>query len=206
MVADPPEKHLRRHALIDAVQQLLDEAGAGFGDHDLQRTPAIKLPLLGTEPVPPAIAVPEDLFRKGGNTGEAYRSIRFVPAQGLLPRAAMRQRAPGHDERVDLVVGQTRLAEPVDHSRGEAILDQLDEVLLGAQPVQAEHLFNPFQQARPLRNRSLDDHSLGQEAPLSESGNMPAILWHFAKPFKPVLGLLMIVIIEIDSERRAHRS
>ena len=106
MIADAPEDHLRGHALVDAVQQLLDEAGAGFGDHELQRTATSKLPLPGTEPVPPAIAVPEDLFRKRGNAGETYGSIRFVPAQGLLPRAAMRQRTPGHDERIALLVGQ----------------------------------------------------------------------------------------------------
>jgi hypothetical protein len=123
MVADPPKKHLRGHALVDAVQQLLDKAGAGFGDQKLQRTATIKLPLLRTEPVPPAFAVSEDLFSKRGNTGKPYGSIRFVPAQSLMAGATMRQRAPGYDERVDLVVGQTRLAEPIDHCGGEAILD-----------------------------------------------------------------------------------
>ena len=35
MVADPPEEHLRRHTLVDAVQQLLDEARACFGGGEL---------------------------------------------------------------------------------------------------------------------------------------------------------------------------
>ena len=85
MVADPPEKHLRRHALIDSVQQLFDETGAGFSGRELQRAATVKLPLGSPEPVPRAFAVSEDLFSKRGNTSKAYGSIRFLPAQSLAP-------------------------------------------------------------------------------------------------------------------------
>ena len=52
MVADPPEKHLRSHAPVDAVQQLFDEAGACFSSRELERAATAKLALGSTEPVP----------------------------------------------------------------------------------------------------------------------------------------------------------
>ena len=99
--------NLGRHALVDAVQQLLDEARTCFGGGELQRAAPLELALGGTKPMPRAIAVFEDLFSERGNTSEAYGSIRFLPAQGLVPRATMRQRESRHNQRVDLVVGQT---------------------------------------------------------------------------------------------------
>src|SRR5713101_6908290 len=72
MVADPPEEHLRRHALVDSVQQLLDEAGACFSGRQLQRGATVELPLGGTQPAPRAFALSENLFTKRGNTGETY--------------------------------------------------------------------------------------------------------------------------------------
>jgi hypothetical protein len=87
MVAHPPEEDLRRHALVNAVQQLLDEARACFCGGELQGAAALELALGRTEPMPRASAVSEDLFPKRGNTSKAYSSIRFLPAQGLVPRA-----------------------------------------------------------------------------------------------------------------------
>ena len=107
MVADPPEKHLRRHTLVDTVQQLFDEARACLGRCELQGAAILELPLGSAEPVPRASAVSENLFPERGNAGEAYGSIRFVPAQALATRATMRQRASGDDQRVDFIVGQT---------------------------------------------------------------------------------------------------
>jgi hypothetical protein len=107
MVADPPEEHLRRHALVNAVQQLLDEARACFCGGELQGAATLELALGRTEPMPGASAVSEDLFPERGDTSEAYGSVRFRPAQGLVPRATMRQRASGDDQRADLVAGQT---------------------------------------------------------------------------------------------------
>src|SRR2546425_863114 len=98
---------LGRHALVDSIQQLLDEAGACFSGRQLQRAATLELPLGSTEPVPRASTVSEDLLTKRGNASEAHGSIRFIPAQSLMPRAPMRQRASRHDQRVDLVVGQT---------------------------------------------------------------------------------------------------
>ena len=50
--------------------------------------------------------------------------------------------------------------------------------------MKAEHLFDPFQQARLLSKRSLGDHCLGQDVPLYDDGNMPTILGHLAHDFK----------------------
>ena len=44
---------------------------------------------------------------ESGDTSEAYGSVRLRPAQGLVPRATMRQRASGHDQGEDLFAGQT---------------------------------------------------------------------------------------------------
>src|ERR1700730_2872737 len=52
MVADPPEKHLRRHTLVDAVEQLFDEARACLSDCELQWASAFELPLGRPKPVP----------------------------------------------------------------------------------------------------------------------------------------------------------
>ena len=107
MVADPPQEHLGRHALVNAVQQLLDEARACFCGGELQGAATLELVLGRAEMVPGASAVSEDLFPERGNTSEAYSSIRFLPAQGPVPRATMRQRASGHDQGEDLFAGQT---------------------------------------------------------------------------------------------------
>jgi hypothetical protein len=52
MVADPPEDHLRRHALVDLVQQLFDEPSACFSGHKPERAAAVKLPFRGAKPTP----------------------------------------------------------------------------------------------------------------------------------------------------------
>ena len=52
LIADPPEKHLGSHALVDPVQRLFDEARARFSRGELQRAAAVELPLGGTQPVP----------------------------------------------------------------------------------------------------------------------------------------------------------
>jgi hypothetical protein len=84
MVADPPQEHLGRHALVNAVQQLLDEARACFCGGELQGAATLELVLGRAEMVPGASAVSEDLFPERGNTSEAYRSI----PRGSRPRAA----------------------------------------------------------------------------------------------------------------------
>jgi hypothetical protein len=75
MVTDPPEKHLRRHTLVDAVQQLFNKARACLSRCELQGTAIIELPLASAEPAPRASAVSEDLFPKRGNPSDAYGSI-----------------------------------------------------------------------------------------------------------------------------------
>src|ERR1700681_2896622 len=104
MVADPPENHLCRHALVDLVQQLFDEPSACFSGHKLERAAAVKLSFRGAKPTPCAFAVSEDLFSQRGDTREAYGPVRFFPAQRLPARATMRQRASRHHQRVDLIV------------------------------------------------------------------------------------------------------
>jgi hypothetical protein len=105
----------------------------------------VELSLGGPEPVPRARAVPEDLFAKRGDPGDTHGAIRLLLAQRCAPRASMRQGASRDDQRVDFIVGQTCPAEAIDCSRGEAILDQSDEVLVRVERMQTEHLFNTFQ-------------------------------------------------------------
>src|SRR6266481_2571481 len=98
MVADPPKKHLGGHALVDAVQQLLDKARAHFSRGELQRVATLELPLGGTQPAPRAFGIAEDTFSQRGNAGETYGSIRFFATERLVPCATVRQRTTRHDE------------------------------------------------------------------------------------------------------------
>src|SRR5262245_1144014 len=74
----------------------------------------------------------------------------------------MRQRAPRHDKRVDLVVWEASLTELLQRAEVEALLHQPDEVSVGAKPAHAKHLLNAFQQARLLSGAFLSDGGLGQ--------------------------------------------
>jgi hypothetical protein len=144
MVADPPEKHLRCQALVDAIQQLLDEARASLSAGELQRAATLELPLRRPEPTPRPFAVTEDLFPKRGQTRQADRAVRFVAAQPLVSRAAMRQRPSRHDERVDFVVGQTCLYKSLDCPSGKTILDEPDQIIVRVQAMNPKHLLHAF--------------------------------------------------------------
>ena len=108
MQSDSHHGLLGRHALVNAVQQFLDKARARLSGGELQRAATLELPLGTTEPMPRASTVSEDLLTKRGNASQAHGSIRFIPAQSLMPRSRMRQRASRHDQRVDLVGGDRR--------------------------------------------------------------------------------------------------
>jgi len=66
--------------LIATQLTAVDEARASLSGRELQWAAILKLPLGSAEPVPRASAVSKNLFRKRGNTGEAYSAIRFFPA------------------------------------------------------------------------------------------------------------------------------
>src|SRR5260370_28565781 len=68
MVADPPEKHLPRHALVDTVQQLLDDAGARFGGRELELAANVQLSLGATGPSPFTFGFSVHLSPDRGNT------------------------------------------------------------------------------------------------------------------------------------------
>lgn len=114
MVADAPENHLRGHALVDAVQQLLDKASADFGGEELQRTASLKLSFGGSKPAPGTVWLSEDALAECGDAGEADDAVRFVAAQGFPSCAPVCQRAPGQHERINLVVREAVLAQRVD--------------------------------------------------------------------------------------------
>jgi hypothetical protein len=87
MVADPPEDHLCRHALVDLVQQLFDEPSACFSRHKLERAAAVKLPFGSAKPTPCAFAVSEDLFSQ-----RAIRARRTARSDSSRLNASLRAR------------------------------------------------------------------------------------------------------------------
>lgn len=75
MVADPPEGHLRGDTLVDAVEQLLDEPGAGLGGNELKRTAPLELPLGSPEPTPRTLPITEDFFGQRSNPSDPDRPV-----------------------------------------------------------------------------------------------------------------------------------
>jgi hypothetical protein len=62
MIADAPKNHLRGHALVDSVQQLLDETRAGLSGHELKRTAALKLTFGVSKPPPRTFWLTKDVL------------------------------------------------------------------------------------------------------------------------------------------------
>src|SRR5438552_7277770 len=62
----------------------------------------------------------------------------------------MRQSAPGNDQRIDLVVGQSGTTKLIDGICGQTVLHKPDEVLVRAQPVHTEKLLDTLEEIRLL--------------------------------------------------------
>src|SRR5919198_1117363 len=105
VVADAPQDHLRGHAVVDAIQQLLDEPRSGFRAKHLQRCASLEpaLAISNPSPTPPLIA--EYFLAQRNHACDSDRTIGFVSAQCFASSASMSQRPPGNDQRVDLFIG-----------------------------------------------------------------------------------------------------
>jgi hypothetical protein len=75
VIADAPENHLRGHALVDSVEELLNETRASFGDHELERAATLELAFRGTKPMPRALRIPEYLLSECRKTSETHGAI-----------------------------------------------------------------------------------------------------------------------------------
>src|SRR2546427_5846986 len=62
----------------------------------------------------------------------------------------MRQSAPGNDQRIDLVVGQSGTTKLIDGICGQTVLHKPDEVLVRSQPVHTEKLLDTVEEIRLL--------------------------------------------------------
>jgi hypothetical protein len=148
VVANAPQEHLRCHALIHAVQQFFDEASAGVRAEQLKRAPAPKLSLGRSEPPPSAFGVSEYLLGKRGCAREADCAVRLALAQSLLTRTAVRQRPSWHHKGIHLIVRDAWPTEPVDNVSGQPRFDDLDEILIGLEPLSFQNFLHALQHAR----------------------------------------------------------
>jgi TolB-like protein len=62
VIADPPENHLRGHALIDSVQELFNKVGTSLSGHELEGAARLELAFWRPEPAPGAFGVSEHVF------------------------------------------------------------------------------------------------------------------------------------------------
>jgi len=180
MVADPPEKHLCSDALVDAIQQLLHETGAGFRRQEFQRRSPAKLTLGCPEPTPRALALPEDFAGECSDACDANHSVGFVTTQRLAASSSMGECAPGNHESIGLVIRQTGSAQSVDGLDGEALLDQFQKLVIVPQPMNAEYLAQGVRVTWPICDRNIHIGGSCHNALLERLGNMPTILWQFA--------------------------
>jgi hypothetical protein len=130
LVADPPEEHLCGHALVNPVQEFLDEASASFSRQHLEWTTPAELPLTGSGPLPRPFLFAEHVLREGGDTGDADDPVGFLSAERLAASASMGQRPARHHEGVQFVVVQATTPLTFEGLRRQPLFDQPDQFLV----------------------------------------------------------------------------
>lgn len=68
----------------------------------------------------------------------------------------MSQRPSRNDEEIDFLVSQPGLSQGVDRSGRQSPLDELHQILVRTQTLDAENLLNPFEKARVFESGGVD--------------------------------------------------
>jgi hypothetical protein len=131
-----------------SIQQFLDEPAAGFGREQLERRPPFELLLGLPQPAPAPIRLAEHFLAQREDAHDADHAIGFGRAQRLAPRPPVGKCPARHDQRVDLFVGQAGFADGIDDAGRESLLDELEQILIAAEAVDAEDLPDPPENAR----------------------------------------------------------
>ncbi|MEX2661961.1 MAG: hypothetical protein WD227_08525, partial [Vicinamibacterales bacterium] len=156
MIADAPQDHLRGHALVDAIEPFFDEPCTRLCDKQVKGCAPLELALGIPQPSPGALALAEYLLAQCHDARDSNHTIGFVAAQRFAPGTPMGQGPPRDDERVDFLIGQAGSAQRIDRSGRQSRFDELHQVLVRTQALDAEDRLNPLEHIRELESRGIN--------------------------------------------------